>query len=82
MEVLLFNPLFFIPAGVALAMAICAIAVRLLWLIPRDEATRASYRRLRLGIVLAAAMLVLVVVAAVVILYLVIAFSGALPARA
>ena len=79
MEAQSLNPLFFIPGGVALATAICMVAERLLKLIPQSEATGNSYRRLRLYIVLAAAILVLVVLVAAVILYLVVTFTRTLP---
>ena len=78
MEVPFLNPLFFIPAGVALAISICAVAERLLRLIPQGEATGNGYRSFRLCIVLAAAVLVLVVLTGAVILYLVISFGGTL----
>ena len=69
-----------IAAGVALAMAIYKVAAQLLRLIPQDEATRTVYRRIRLGIIVAAALLVLAVMMAAVGLYLARAFGGALPA--
>ena len=71
---LFLDPLFYIPAGVALALAICAVAARLSRLIPRDEANLGIYRYVRLWIILVAGTLVLIVLVAVVILYLVIAF--------
>ena len=58
-----------IVAGVALAMAISIVAARLLRLIPQDEASRAIYRHLRVGIILMAALLTFAVLAAVVGLY-------------